>query len=117
MNTINEQSKNIWDSGELDEQVGFVKFEPQKNNTCNVKFLQADPNKQVNKFGNEQYSFEVLDIDDNTVKTLSVTSKRLMRALSVLRPLEGKDIIIHRHGEGMSTDYTVVEARIGGVQA
>lgn len=109
---INENNRqSVFDNGELDEQSGFVKFNENNNYTVKLQFLQAEPTKNVNQFKTEGYSFEVCDMDDNTVKPFNITSKRLMRTLGEHRPLENRKLMIHRVGEGMNIDYRVVEVK------
>lgn len=105
---MSEQT-TIWNDGSLDEQENeFIKFTPENNQTVNYKMLVNDPDVKPNKFGTQQYTFEVMNMDTKTVCQHSITSKRYMRALKDYTPLEGKTFCVHKKGEGMETDYQVV---------
>lgn len=99
---------NIWNDGSIDE-VEFLGFSKENNNTVQYKFLENNPEAKVNKFGSPSWAFEVLDLDSQTVVTHTITSKRYMRHLREHIPLEGKSFCVKRDGEGMDIDYQVTK--------
>jgi len=98
-----QKQSTIWDS--IQEKSGFVRFEPENNNTVRVRFVTGEPEEGVNKFGNTVYDFEV--VEDGHIKILQVSSMRLMLALKEKVPLEGVEVCIQRIGEGFKTTYNV----------
>lgn len=118
MNQENKQSEpekenkfSIWTDGSLDE-IQYVKFSEEKNQTIHVKFLENEPSARVNKFNQKAFDFEVFDLDSEEIKTLSVTSMRLMRKLEPNIPLEGKSFTIQREGSEMDTSYNVETMKV-----
>lgn len=58
----------------------------------------------------DKYSFDVLDLTDNTEKELSIIQTTLMTKLKYFIPLKDKEIIINRFRTGISEfdiDYKV----------
>lgn len=91
---------------------------------CTVRFLQDHPEKTENQWNRISYEFPVqlriheTDRDGNTdfakckwtgTKILAVQSKRLLRELASMHPLQGKVVEIFREGEGQKTRYEVSE--------
>lgn len=107
-NNNNDSKQSVFGRGNFDpsDENKYLKFD--KDNTIKYKFLEDEPVVTVNKFSNQQFSFEVMNLDDKTVMTHSITSKRYMRNLEDYAPLSGKSVCVHRMGEGMNTDYQVV---------
>jgi len=99
-------SAEVWTDGSLDE-IQYIKFLEEKNNTVQVKFVDNNPIARKNKFNQSSFDFEVQDVDNKEMKCLSVTSKRLMRILKSYLPLSGKSLCIQRTGAEMETDYNV----------
>lgn len=97
----------VWDDGSLNE-IQYMKFDDTNDMTVEIKFLENDPTCRKNKFNAGCYDFEVLDVKEQTIKTLSITSKRLMRLLREHIPLEGKIMSIQRTGVDMDTDYVIM---------
>lgn len=108
MSNENEESQqSVFGSGKFDENENkYLKFD--ENNTVKYKFLENEPTTSINKFGTEQYTFEVMELETKTVMSHSITSVRYMRALEGYTPLSGKGVCVHRVGEGIKTDYQVV---------
>ena len=99
---------SIWDDGSIDE-VEFLSFSKENNNTVQYKFLENNPEAKVNKFGSPSWGFEVLNLDSQTVVTHTITSKRHMRHLRDHMPLEGNSFCVKRDGEGTDIDYRVTK--------
>lgn len=104
-----EDKKSVWNSGQFDELEYLTHTE--KEDTVKPKFINDEPEINVNKFKSTSYDFEVLDTVKDTMKTYSVTSKRLMKTLESFTPLSGKTLSIKRIGSGMDTDYNVKELK------
>lgn len=83
----------------------FLKFKKEDGNRIKIKFLETEPIVAMNKFNTEQYTFEVLNLDNDKVMSHSITSRRYMRSLEDYYPLEGKVFTIQREGEGVDTIY------------
>jgi len=98
---------SVWGNGELDE-IEYIKFEGKGDVSVKVQFLDDDPEIRKNQFSSKTFDFEVMDFESKTLKTLSITSMRLMRKLRGFVPLQGKDFCITRKGAGMNTDYDVI---------
>lgn len=105
----NEVKQSVFGTGKFEQDESgndYLKFD--KNNTVKYKMLVDEPEVAPNKFGTEQYTFEVMCLDTKKVMSHSITSKRYMKALEDYTPLSGKSFCVHRMGEGMATDYQVV---------
>lgn len=103
-NMSNKQS--VFGCGKFDEPDSeYLKFD--ESNTVSYTMLQNEPTVLINKFGKEQYTFEVLNNDTKTVMNHSITSVRYMRQLDPHAPLEGKSFCVKRTGEEMKTTYKV----------
>lgn len=104
----NESKQSVFGKGRFKPTDGnkYLKFD--NDNTVKYKFLEDEPVVSENKFGTEQYTFEVMNLDDKIVMSHSITSSRYMDALEDYTPLSGKSVCVHRMGEGMKTDYQVV---------
>lgn len=108
---MSETKQSVFGKGKFEEsdENKFLNFSIEKdNNTLSFKFLENEPVVSMNKFGSEQYTFEVMEANEKKVMSHSITSKRYMRALDEISPLEGKTVCVHRIGAGMETDYTVI---------
>lgn len=113
MNNTNDNGQtemDVWTDGSLEDEEGngYLKFTSENNNTVKYKMLVDVPESKSNKFGTIQHNFEVMNLDDKTVVTHSITSKRYMRALRDYTPLSGKSFCVQKTGEEMKTDYHVV---------
>lgn len=103
---MNNSINDVWETIQENE---YIIFDKEKNaNKVNLTFIDDDPIQSMGKYG-RKYDFQVIEVEDpEKVKTLSVTSNRLMLKLKDLRPLSNKTLSITRIGTGMDTDYTVV---------
>lgn len=106
--TETNNNGSVWTDGSIeDNEQAYIKFEEAKNNTIQYKMLCNDPVSGINKFGNVQWTFEVMDLDTQTVVNHSITSKQYMRVLNTHRPLEGKSFCVRRSGTEYTTEYQV----------
>lgn len=104
------KNKDVWD--EIEDEEPFFSF--RETNDIKIKFLSDDFVKDKTEFeGNEvaQFNFEGLDLKDNEVKILSVTSKRLMRQLKQMKPLKDRKFTITRIGSKFHTKYIIEEIK------
>lgn len=109
-NNNGQTEMDVWTDGSLDDEEGneYLKFTAENNNTVKYKMLVDKPKSAPNKFGTMQHDFEVMNLDNKTVVTHSITSKRYMRDLRDYTPVSGKSFCVQRTGEELETKYHVV---------
>lgn len=92
----------------------FVSF---KDPVC-LEFMENTPTKRKNKWNKDVWDWEVMTVDESGHEidrlVLSTASARLRRKLGKFKPLLHKRFRISRTGEGMSTEYSVVEITTEG---
>lgn len=102
----NMYDEEIWNEIQTDD-VPYIIFDPDIEKV--LTFTSNDPVEIYdNDYGSETWDFEVLDIAGSE-KTLSVSSKRLKRALFQAQPLISGRLGITKTGESFETRYTVVK--------
>lgn len=108
---MTEQQKFNWDEVQTEtaEDREFMTF--NEDGEMVVKFEESNPFwygvPKESKFNSTTYMFKVEGMinDEAQPAIFTTSSKRCMQALSKLRPLKNKSVLISKTGDGINTQY------------